>query len=285
MELDDQPISSGTKELRLELSVLLDENSDTPIVVKRYVEVIRVQVHPWYTSKRMAQDALAVLGALGVSAVCRSRPSPVLVAPATEERRQSAPVSMTEDNRRQVVAVTDHLYSLLKSGLLGLDEQRTAEAQTVVRNLHKAAEQPSVPSEVIRQHLEKAAAVAVAGHQHQHQHWSGFGCPCEPDAAEPWLELTAGSRMRLTPLSSRRLGPRPRVARRLGQAESRSTMVPIVDERSFVPAPSVMCSIRSVAARSVLAGTMTKDVLEGDCRAFSGYSQATPSSLRSRFKR
>jgi hypothetical protein len=62
-------------------------------------------------------------------------------------------------------------------------------------------------------------------------------------------------------------------------------MVPIVEERSFVPAPSVMCSIRSVAARSVLAGTMTKDVLEGDCRAFSGYSQATPSSLRSRFKR
>jgi hypothetical protein len=187
MELDDQPISSGTKELRLELSVLLDENSDTPIVVKRYAEVIRVQVHPWYTSKRMAQDALAVLGALGVSAVCRSRPSPVLVAPATEERRQSAPVSMTEDNRRQVLAVTDHLYSLLKSGLLGLDEQRTAEAQTVVRNLHKAAEQPSVPSEVIRQHLEKAAAVAVAGHQHQHQHWSGSGCPCEPAAAEPWL--------------------------------------------------------------------------------------------------
>jgi hypothetical protein len=46
MELDDQPISSGTKELRLELSVLLDENSDKPIVVKRYVEVIRVQVHP-----------------------------------------------------------------------------------------------------------------------------------------------------------------------------------------------------------------------------------------------
>jgi hypothetical protein len=137
MELDDQPISSGTKELRLELSVLLDENSDTPIVVKRYAEVIRVQVHPWYTSKRMAQDALAVLGALGVSAVCRSRPSPVLVAPATEERRQSAPVSMTEDNRRQVVAVTDHLYSLLKSGLLGLDEQRTAEAQTVVRNLQR----------------------------------------------------------------------------------------------------------------------------------------------------
>jgi hypothetical protein len=46
MELDDQPISSGTKELRLELFVLLDENSDKPIVVKRYVEVIRVQVHP-----------------------------------------------------------------------------------------------------------------------------------------------------------------------------------------------------------------------------------------------
>jgi hypothetical protein len=38
------PQSSGKKDLRLELAVLLDEDSATPLFVKKYVEVIEVQV-------------------------------------------------------------------------------------------------------------------------------------------------------------------------------------------------------------------------------------------------
>jgi hypothetical protein len=61
------PESSGNKELHLELAVLLDENSATPIAVRRYVETIDVRVHLLHTSTRIAKSATGALGAAGLT--------------------------------------------------------------------------------------------------------------------------------------------------------------------------------------------------------------------------
>jgi hypothetical protein len=62
-----RPQSSGKKELRLELAVLLDEDSSTPIAVRRYVEVINVRVHLVNTSVRIATSTVGALGAAGLT--------------------------------------------------------------------------------------------------------------------------------------------------------------------------------------------------------------------------
>jgi hypothetical protein len=61
------PRSWGDKELRLELAVLLDENSENAIKVRSYVQVIHVSVHPWKTSLRLLKGALGVLSATGLT--------------------------------------------------------------------------------------------------------------------------------------------------------------------------------------------------------------------------
>jgi hypothetical protein len=61
------PKSSGKRELRLELAVLLDENGGTPIAVRRYVETIDVRVHLVHTSARIVKSAIGALGAAGLT--------------------------------------------------------------------------------------------------------------------------------------------------------------------------------------------------------------------------
>lgn len=63
-----KPTSSGEKELRLELAVLLDDENDTPIAVKRYVQRIDVSVHLLHTSARLIKSALGALTAMGLTA-------------------------------------------------------------------------------------------------------------------------------------------------------------------------------------------------------------------------
>ncbi len=63
-----RPRSTGNKELRLELAVLLDIGTETPVTPTReYVEVIEVKVHPITTTVRLARGATGVLSAAGVS--------------------------------------------------------------------------------------------------------------------------------------------------------------------------------------------------------------------------
>ena len=61
------PQSSGKKDLRLELAVLLDEDSATPIAERKYVEVIEVRVDLFHTTARLAKSAVGLLGATGLT--------------------------------------------------------------------------------------------------------------------------------------------------------------------------------------------------------------------------
>jgi hypothetical protein len=63
-----KPTSSGEKKLRLELAVLLDDENDTPIAVRRYVQTIDVSVHLLHTSARLIKSALGALTAMGLTA-------------------------------------------------------------------------------------------------------------------------------------------------------------------------------------------------------------------------
>jgi hypothetical protein len=76
---------------------------------------------------------------------------------------QNVSVTMTEDNRKQVAAVADLLKLLTETDRLGLDDAAAVEAETVVTELTKATEQPSVSSGVLRPLLERAKDVAVSG--------------------------------------------------------------------------------------------------------------------------
>jgi hypothetical protein len=70
-------------------------------------------------------------------------------------------VTITEDNRRQVVNVADALEGML--GALGLDATRTTEAQAIVRDLREVSAETSPEPGRLRQLLDKAASVAIAG--------------------------------------------------------------------------------------------------------------------------
>jgi hypothetical protein len=70
---------------------------------------------------------------------------------------------MSEGARKLVLPVADNLEGLLRSGLLGLDEQTSAEAAEVVTELRRAADEPEVEGGILRRILGKAKAVAIAG--------------------------------------------------------------------------------------------------------------------------
>lgn len=70
-------------------------------------------------------------------------------------------VTITEDNRSQVVNVADALEGML--GALGLDAPRTMEAQAIVRDLREMSAEPLPEPGRLRQLLDKAASVAIAG--------------------------------------------------------------------------------------------------------------------------
>jgi hypothetical protein len=76
---------------------------------------------------------------------------------------QTTTVVMSEGARKLVLPVADNLEGLLRSGLLGLDEQTSAEAAEVVTELRQAADEPEVEGGVLRRILGKAKAVAIAG--------------------------------------------------------------------------------------------------------------------------
>jgi hypothetical protein len=61
------PERPGKKELRLELAVLLDEVSGTPVVVKSYVEIIDVRVDLVRSGARIVKSATGVLGTAGLT--------------------------------------------------------------------------------------------------------------------------------------------------------------------------------------------------------------------------
>jgi hypothetical protein len=64
-----KPTSSGKKELRLELAVLLEENSESTVgEARKYTEVIDVQVHLLHTSARIVKSTTGALGAVGLTA-------------------------------------------------------------------------------------------------------------------------------------------------------------------------------------------------------------------------
>jgi hypothetical protein len=76
---------------------------------------------------------------------------------------QTTTVMMSQDNRKLVLPVADNLDGLLRSGLLGLDDQTSTEAAEVVSQLRRVADEPEVQGGVLRQLLEKAKTVAIAG--------------------------------------------------------------------------------------------------------------------------
>ncbi|MCA0146446.1 hypothetical protein [Blastococcus sp. LR1] len=76
---------------------------------------------------------------------------------------QTATVTMSDDNRKLILPVADNLDGLLQAGLLGLDEEQSAEAVEVVSELRRAADEPEVEGGALRRLLEKAKSVAIAG--------------------------------------------------------------------------------------------------------------------------
>lgn len=70
-------------------------------------------------------------------------------------------VTITKDNRRQVINVADALEGML--GALGLDATRTIEAQAIVRDLREVSAEPSPEPGLLHQLLDKAASVAITG--------------------------------------------------------------------------------------------------------------------------
>lgn len=70
-------------------------------------------------------------------------------------------LAITEDNRHQVIAVADALDGVL--GSLGLDADKTAEAENLIRDLRQASADPSPDPGHIGRLLAKAQDVAVAG--------------------------------------------------------------------------------------------------------------------------
>lgn len=68
---------------------------------------------------------------------------------------------ITEDNRRQVLTVADALAGALQA--LGLDAEKTVEAETVIRDLREVSADSSPDAGRLRRLLSKAQEVAVAG--------------------------------------------------------------------------------------------------------------------------
>jgi hypothetical protein len=57
---------------------------------------------------------------------------------------QTTTVTMTEENRKLVLPVADNLDGLLQSGLLGLNDEQSAEAAEVAAELRRVADEPEV---------------------------------------------------------------------------------------------------------------------------------------------